>query len=168
MTSPVKLVAAFCTLMLAFTPAAFAADDEHGAAGHKHIALFLGAGKEELPNGTEHDAKAVGFEFEYRLSDSWGIGAVVEALDVDYRGNTVVVVPVSFHFGGGFRAFAGPGYEFKENKRKDKGVFRVGFGYEFHINEHWTIAPEVLNDFLGDDGKHGDTWLVGVAIGYGF
>jgi hypothetical protein len=146
------------------TPSASAEEGGHSAAGHKHIALFAGAGSEETPTKS-HEAKALGLEFEYRLSDRWGIGATLESLDVHHRGNVVVVVPFSYHFGGGFRAFAGPGYELKQQERNDKGLLRIGIGYEIHLNERWTLAPEALVDILEGDG---DTWLVGLALGYGF
>lgn len=134
-----KIVLATALLVICFSFSAKAAEDGHGAAGHKHLAMFVGAGKEETP-GHKHDATAIGFEFEYRLNDDWGVGAVVESLDVEHRGNVVLVVPFSYHFSG-FRAFAGPGYEIKQNIRKDKWLLRLGLGYEFHLNEHWTVAP---------------------------
>ena len=159
------LVALLVTCLAAAAPA-LGADPGHGdMTGHKHLALFLGVGEEDTASGQKHDAEAVGVEYEYRLNNEWGIGAVVERLDVHGKTNTVVVVPFSYHFGGGFRAFFGPGYEFKAVASKDKALARIGLGYEFHVNEHWTIAPEVLNDFI--DGGY-NTWLVGVAIGYGF
>ena len=150
----------FC---LATSTTSIAADDGHGLAGHQHIAVAIGIGKEETPD-EQKNASAIGLEYEYRLSDAWGIGAVLEYLDVEYRGNVVTVIPVSYHVGD-FRVFAGPGYEFKENERKDKGLIRVGIGYEIHLDEHWSLAPEAFVDMLEGDG---DTWLIGVALGYGF
>ncbi len=151
---------------LFIVPAAFASDDgHHGMAGHKHIALFVGSGQEEDKAAHTHSATAIGLEFEYRLNDEWGIGGVVERLRAHGHDNTVVVVPVSYHFGGNFRAFAGPGWEFDDRGGKDKFLARLGFGYEFHINDHWTVAPEALVDFVENGHK---TWLLGIAIGYGF
>jgi hypothetical protein len=160
----------WATLLIAVlcTTSAFADDHGsagHGAAGHKEVAVSISSGEEETATGKKHGAKALGLEFVYRISDEWGVGGVVERLDVHGKRNTVVVVPVSYHFGGGFRAFAGPGYEFNAQANKDKALIRIGLGYAFHINDHWSISPEVVNDFLNG---HGDTWLAGIAIGYGF
>ena len=149
-------------IAIGFCGVATAADE--GKAGHKHLSVIISAGEEETKE-KRHNARAFGVDFQYRLSDNWSIGGVVERLEVDDARNTVVVVPFSYHFGGGFRAFAGPGYEFKAVQTKDKALIRVGLGYEFHLNDHWTLAPEAINDFL--DGE-GNTWLVGIAIGYGF
>ena len=138
---------------------------EEGGAGEKSLALFVGGGKEEGASGEKHSAKALGLTFEYRITDLWGIGVAVERLDVHEEANHVVVVPVSYRFGGGFKAFAGPGYEFKAHGDKDKALLRLGLSYGFEINENWGIAPEVIYDML--DG-HGNTWLAGIAIEYRF
>lgn len=148
-----------------FAPLAAFSADADSKAGHKHVTLFLGAGQENKP-GKNTDAYAAGLEYQYRIDDHWGIGVIGEYLDVDFRGNVVVVVPVSYMpFGGDFRLFAGPGYEFKQNIRKDKWLIRLGTGYDIRLDEHWSIAPEAMIDYL--DG-YGSTWLVGVAIGYRF
>lgn len=138
---------------------------EEGGAGDMQLALFLGSGKEEGASGEKLSAKAVGLTFEYSITDLWGIGVVVERLDVHEDANHVVVIPVSYRFGGGFRAFAGPGYEFNAHEDKDKALLRLGLNYGFEINENWGVAPEVIYDML--DG-HGNTWLLGIAIEYRF
>ena len=152
----------FATLFI--IPMSAYAQEEDGA-GEKSLALFVGGGKEEGSSGEKHSAKALGLTFEYRITDVWGIGAVVERLDVHEEANHIVVVPVSYRFGDGFRAFAGPGYEFQADGDKDKWVFRLGLNYGFEINENWGIAPEVIYDML--EG-HGNTWLAGIAIEYRF
>jgi hypothetical protein len=138
---------------------------EEGGAGDKHLALFLGGGEEKGSSGERHSAKAQGLIFEYRITDIWGVGAAFERLDVHAEANHVIVIPVSYRFGGGFRAFAGPGYEFKAHGDEDKAIFRLGLSYSFEINESWGIAPEAVYDML--DG-HGNTWLAGIAIEYRF
>ena len=138
---------------------------EGDMAGHSHVAVFLGAGEESSDSSHWHEADALGFEYEFRLSNRWGIGAVVEDLNVENRGNTVVVMPISLHVGKGLRAFAGPGVEFKGDSFKEKPLIRLGAGYEFHLGKHWTMAPELIYDLVD---RKGSTWLAGIAIGYGF
>ncbi len=121
------------SINLLATKQAPAADDHHDMTGHKHIALFLGTGEEFEDADHWHEAEALGLEFEYRLSNSVGVGAVIEHLNITNRGNTVIVAPFSYHIGKGFRAFAGPGYEFKNSTLESKFLLRVGIGYEFHI-----------------------------------
>ena len=152
----------FATILI-FPIPAYA--QEEGGAGDMHLGLFLGGGKEEGESGEKHSAKALGLIFEYRLTELWGIGAAVERLDVHEEANHVVVVPVSYRFGGSFKAFAGPGYEFKAHGDEDKWILRLGLNYGFEINEKWGIAPEVVYDIL--EG-HGNTWLAGIAIEYRF
>ena len=129
---------------------------------HHHLALFVGAGEERL-RGVSHAEKAIGVEYELRFEEKWGIGAVLERVDVNHHTNKALVVPFSYHPGGNWRFFAGPGYEFTENK--DKFLVRLGGGYEFHLNDRWTISPEVVFDSI-DGGS--SVYLLGIAVGYGF
>ena len=140
-----------------------AADSGHGDLPSHHVALFLGAGVETKRDGENESAFAIGGEYEYRFHEKWGVGAAVEGLGRDTIRDAVFVVPISFHPSGGWRLFAGPGFEFTE--KEDKPLLRVGAGYEFHLQGHWTISPEIVGDFVSGGAQ---TWLVGVAIGYGF
>ena len=106
---------------------------------------------------------ALGGEYEYRFDPKWGVGGIIEALGKDTLRDAVVVVPISFHPAGSWRLFAGPGYEFTE--KKDKALLRVGAGYEFHLQGHWTLSPEIIVDFIGGGAV---TVLGGVAVGYEF
>ncbi len=151
-------------VLLAPSGAEAADDDEHGESHPHHFALFLGAGLETDREGEEEDkGLAVGLEYEYRLSERWGIGGVFETLGGTTTREVSVIMPVSLHPGGGWRLFAGPGYEFTE--KKDKALLRLGAGYEFHLKGGWSLAPEFIVDLV--DGG-GTIWIAGVAIGYGF
>ena len=44
-------------------------------------------------------------------------------------------------------------------------LLRVGVGYEFHLQGHWTLSPEIIGDFIEGGAQ---TWLAGAAIGYEF
>jgi len=136
----------------------------HNESGHSHLALFLGAGKEEVGDHRE-SAEAVGITYEYRFPSRWDFGAALERLEVGGHANTVAVIPAGYHFSNGLRLFAGPGYVFASDPGEDRWLFRAGISYEIHIGERWTISPEVFNDFLEGGG---DTWIAGLAIGRGF
>ena len=61
------------------------------------------------------------------------------------------------------RFIAGPGVEFTE--KKNKFAFRLGVSYLFSLGGHWSLGPEAFLDLI-ETGEN--TWLLGVAIGYGF
>ena len=139
-------------------------DSAHSESGHSHLAVFLGAGEEDL-EGHQESAKAVGIVYEHRFRSGWDIGTALERLEVGGHRNTIVLISGGYHFSNGLRLFGAPGHQFASGSAEDKWLFRVGISYEIHISERWTMAPEVFKDVLEGGG---DTWMVGVAIGYGF
>ena len=149
-------------LLLCFV--ANAADDSGPYVPHHHVAGFLGAGLETKRDGREKEIGiALGIQYEYQFSRRWGIEGVFELLGEDTLRDAIIAVPVVYHPGGGWRLFAGPGYEFTE--KKNKALARIGVGYEFHIDEHWTVAPEAFVDYISGGAV---TVIGGVSIGYGF
>ena len=155
-----SLTALTAVTILLFAPLA-QAEDAH-ASTHNHMALFLGAG-EEKGHGNSHSASAIGLEFEKRYHDEWGIGAVLESVTVHGHTNTVIVVPLSYHLDENWRLLLGPGYEFTDGK--NRALMRIGAGYQWHIADKWSVAPEILLDFIDGGSK---TYLLGIAIGYSF
>ncbi len=142
-----------------------ASDDSpsHVSVPHHHVAVFVGGGVERRDNHKDESGYAVGMEYEYRFTQLWGIGSVIERIGGDQLRDTTIVVPVSLHPGGHWRLFAGPGFEF--TSKKDKFLIRTGVGYEFPLGGHWSIAPEIMVDFI----ESGDRiFLDGVAFGYEF
>ena len=152
-----RVLGGLFALLLIGAAAAMAADHPH------HIALFAGWATESKPPREDVNGFALGLEYEYRFHSNWGIGGVLEGLGQDTIRNVLVVVPVSFHLVGGLRLVAGPGMEF--TPKKDKWAFRLGAGYIFHISDHWSVAPELFVDLI-ETGE--DTWVAGLALGYGF
>lgn len=145
-------------LIAALAPvASSAADHPH------HIALFAGLGTESKEGHEDVNGFALGLEYEYRFHGHWGIGGVIEGLGQDTIRNVLVVVPVSFHPAGGLRLVVGPGMEF--TPKKDKWALRLGAGYNFHLSDHWSLSPELFLDLI-ETGEN--TWVAGVALGYGF
>ena len=156
----------FLALLLLCTSAshAWAAGAGETYSPHQHFAAFLGAGYETKRDGREREIGiALGLQYEYQFAPRWGIEGIVELLGEDTLRDAIVAVPMVFHPTVGWRLFAGPGYEFTD--KKDKALLRVGAGYAFHVDEHWTLTPEVFADFI-DGGSV--TWIGGVSIGYGF
>ena len=137
--------------------------EDHAAPHPHHLALFAGLGVESKTGHEDEEGFAIGLEYEFRWSHRWGVGAVVEGLGQETVRNVLVVVPISFHPGGGWRLIAGPGMEF--TPKKDKLALRLGAGYNFHIGSGWSLSPEVFLDLI-ETGEN--TWVAGLALGYGF
>jgi hypothetical protein len=131
---------------------------------HHYLAAFGGWATESRPNVPDENGFAIGLEYGYRFHKNWGVGGVVEGLGQDLIRNVTLVVPVSWHpTGGGWRLFAGPGVEFTDTK--DKFLVRIGTGYEFHFGDHWSLAPEIMIDYVEKDTT---IWVGGLAVGYQF
>ena len=158
----IRAVLVLLGLSLNFQTLASEADHGHKIP-HHHVALFLGAGKEVQDQHEDEIGIALGLEYEYRFHQKWGVGGVVEGLGKDTLRDAVIAVPISFHPGGNWRLFAGPGYEFSGTK--DHALIRVGIGYEIPVGNGWTLAPEAIADLI-DGGK--EVYLLGLAIGRDF
>ena len=154
------LTVVFATLLLA-APAARAADEEDHLP-HHHIALFLGGGV-ETKRGNQEEGFAVGLDYAVKFRKHWGVGIVAEGLGQDTVRDYILLPHASYYFGSAWRVFAGGGVEF--TKKKDKGVLRLGLGYEFPLAGHWTLAPELYTDFIEGGAV---TYVGGVSLGYGF
>ncbi|MGI9344478.1 MAG: hypothetical protein ACR2QV_16720 [Gammaproteobacteria bacterium] len=154
----------FATILCFGFMTASAAEPGDAYHPHQHASLFLGAGAERKKDGREKQIGiAVGGEYEYWFRPQWAIGGVFEALGKNTLRDIVVVVPISYRPAEGWRLFAGPGYEFTATK--DKALLRIGVGYEIKLDGNWSVAPELIADFI-DGGAQ--TLLMGVAIGYEF
>lgn len=159
-----RLVATIIFCFGFVTDGAFAAEPDEAYQPHKHASLFLGSGTERKRGGREKEIGiAVGADFQYSFHPRWGIGGVFEALGKNTLRDVVVALPISYRPNKSWRLFAGPGYEFTATK--DKALLRVGAGYEIKLDGNWSVAPELIADFI-DGGAQ--TLLMGVAIGYEF
>jgi hypothetical protein len=120
-----------------------------------HVGLFLGSTHEE-----GEDEFTIGLDYEYRFSQYFGIGAVLEYVGEDAR-EGVGMGLLFIHPYKGFRFLAGAGV--KPKAEETKFIWRLGIGYRFPIG-NWTIAPEFNLDFT--EGRTVEVY--GVSFGYGF
>ena len=143
-------------------PSSWGAEGE-GHSGHGHLGLFVGVGEGDSGSST-NSAKAAGLVYEYKFGNGWDLGGAVEGLDVHGHSSTIGVVEAGYTLANGFRLFGGPGFELKSNPAHDKWLMRAGVNYEFHINDKWTLAPEVYFDAIENGAS---VWMVGFVLGYG-
>ncbi len=167
--SSISLFLVILLALLLTTGPAWAADSagDQGGGGHAeipHSVIAVSVGYAlERKRGKDEEAGAIGLEYEYRFAEHWGVGGVIEGLGADVIRDVSVAALISFHPAGHWRLFAGPGYEFTE--KDDELLFRIGVGYEFSLGDHWTLAPELVADFI-EDGKR--TYILGLALGREF
>ncbi len=133
--------------------------DAHGKEHTYHpnvIGVFAGVTSESR----REEAFTLGIEYERRLSERIGVGAVVERAtgDLDFW---VYAVGIALHEGP-WRFFAGPGIE-DSDAHGNEFLFRVGVEYGWHVGSV-EIAPQVDLDFV--DGE--TELVVGLVIARGF
>ena len=136
---------------------------EGGSTGHHdwriephHVSVFLGDTLEEGENGA-----TVGLDYEYRVSDLLGLGAVAERAEGDVEATTVLAV-ADIHITPQFIVQTGPGWE--ERKREDFLVYRVGVLYEWVFDNGMTLSPQLHYDMTDEE----DAVVFGIAIGRNF
>ena len=140
--------------MLMF-PMLVTAADEHGP-HHNHLAVFAGFTGE----ARRERSFTLGADYERRISESFGLGALLERASGD-RDFWIAAIPFSWHHGH-WKFSVAPGIEYEEG-HDDHGLVRLSAGYGFKKN-NLEIAPLIAVDFVA-----GDTVLVmGVTIGLGF
>lgn len=130
-----------------------------GGPDHRHH-LAVSAGGTYHEKGSQNGG-AYAIEYEYRLHELVGVGAVFDATSGIKDDPLVLAVTAIVHPVGGLKLIAGPGFEFK---RKEDFLVRVGVGWDFHLGEHLTLGPVVTADFVSWDTNYN----YGVALGWGF
>ena len=150
------------TLMLV-SAVGFAQDEgAHGAeygSGHTFeentVAFFVGLAKE----GSRDNGLALGIEYEHRLNQAFGIGALAEHTFGDLDA-WVLAVPFAFH-SGAWKFYVAPGIE--DSVAGSESLLRLGGEYGFHRGD-WEISPQLDVDFV--DGN--EIYVIGVTFGRGF
>ena len=140
--------------MLMF-PMLVTAADEHGR-HHNHLAVFAGFTGE----ARRERSFTLGADYERRISESFGLGALLERASGD-RDFWIAAIPFSWHHGH-WKFSVAPGIEHEEG-HDDHGLVRLSAGYGFKKN-NLEIAPLIAVDFVAGD----PVLLMGVTIGLGF
>ncbi len=126
---------------------------------HRHgVELFLGNTQDDGKNGF-----SIGLTYEYRLSELFGIGGLIEHAGEDFR-EWVLAVPFFLHPYKGWRFLVAPGIEIDDEDGDNNFLFRAGAAYEFEIAERWSITPEFNVDFVDGD----EVLVYGLSFGYEF
>lgn len=153
-----------------------AAEPAEEGAEHVNEAALVVAGTAEHEGGSYF---TLGAEYERRISRRWGIGGEFELL-FDKR-SLVVVAPVTFHPGRGWKIFAGAGFERADAEGEDDEVagssaservnhflMRFGAGYSFEFAERYSLAPSVSFDAIHENEQKARGVVVGVSVGVSF
>ena len=132
--------------------------DEVESAHRWGVAGFIGATRVHGENEF-----TLGIEGGYSINPEWNVGAVVERSD-RRRDTTLVLAGVGWHpFGPALRLQLGAGTKDPSGKREL--VYRLGFGYEFELENSWVLKPYVAFDFIENEENE---QVFGVYIGRGF
>ena len=148
-------------IIVLFSTAGFAQEGGHGSEHNSHpfeentVAFFVGVAKE----GSRDNGLALGIEYEWRLNQAFGIGALAEYTSGDLDA-WVLAVPFAFH-SGPWKFYAAPGIE--DSDAGSESLLRLGGEYGFHRGD-WEISPQVDVDFV--DGN--EIYVIGVTFGRGF
>jgi hypothetical protein len=125
--------------------------------GHKHhVALFLG----NTHDDHGEDAFTVGLVYEYRLTELFGLGAMVDRAGGDIE-STLAGGVVYLHPLKNTRLAVVAANEHRDGE--DEFVVRVGLDYDIHVFG-WDLSPVIEVDLL----EHGENWIYGVGLGRGF
>lgn len=139
------------------------ADETYTGYGHSfhqhHLALFVGNTQEDF----EEHGFSIGADYEYRFHRLIGLGGIVEYAGGEFD-HWLGLASMFFHPSEHWQIILAPGIEIKEGKHEREFILRTGVGYQFHLGENFTIAPEFLVDFSEEE-----TLVVyGISFGFGF
>lgn len=162
------LVLAGSMLAVAGAASAQAPDPEEGhemETPYNVAALFLGNTNEHHANGF-----SLGLEYERRVSELIGVGAIVEHAGGDID-STITIAALYVHPYAGLLVVLGVGAEFKSAREEDgeeeaatSGIVgRIGLGYEFEF-DHLVLVPQVNLDVF----EREEAVVVGAVFAYRF
>ncbi len=106
----------------------------------------------------KHSGFTIGLEVEKYLSESFGIGAMVEYTGGDLD-SLLFAVPVTYRLDN-WKFQVAPGYV--DSYRGKNYVTRFGTGYEFDIGD-WIVTPNAKADVLAEDDSRA-VLVYGVSI----
>ncbi len=133
----------------------------HGEGFHKNsIAVFLGATQAEKEDGEREDPQfTLGFDYERRLNETFGIGAVLDLVLEGHREGILAASGV-MHFGEA-KFLLAPGVERVRDSGDLAGVVRLGLMYSFPAGSV-HLEPSLFYDVT----EEGGTWVFGLTIGH--
>ena len=99
----------------------------------------------------------MGLDYEYRLNQLIGVGAVVERAKGNVDATTVLAV-VDIHLWKGLAVQVGPGFERVGGTTHFAG--RLGLLYELELPSGFTISPQFHFDRSEENSK-----VIGIACG---
>jgi hypothetical protein len=149
------VVLIFTALLL--NPAVYAAESKEGAHEENEVGLFLGGSHHSEDNGF-----SIGLDYEHRINEAFGVGALVEYTTKDFD-SWVVAFPVYVHPYMGLRLLAAPGFENRESE--NKFLVRAGIAYQIPVAKGVSLTPEYNVDFITNGEK---VHVYGVSVGVGF
>lgn len=134
-------------------------EDEHGF--HKNsIEVFLGSTQAEKHGGERDDPRfTLGFDYERRLSQVFGIGAVLDLVLEGHREGILAATGVA-HWGQA-KFILAPGVERVRDGGDTAGVVRFGLMYSFPAG-YVHLEPSLFYDVT----EEGGTWVLGLSIGH--
>lgn len=109
----------------------------------------------------EETAFTLGIDYEYRVNQLIGVGAVVEYAFGELNATTLLAV-ADIHLWRGLALQVGPGVEFADDEVFAVG--RIGALYEIVLANEFTISPQLHYDVSSGE----DTIVFGVAFGKAF
>ncbi len=131
-------------------------DGSHGDYHRNLLAVFAGV----THHGRRNNEPALGIEYERRISEKFGVGAMVEHTFGD-DSFSVYAVPFAVHHRE-WKFYIAPGIE--DGKHGSEGMIRLGAEYAFELGGGWEVSPQIDVDFV--DGDH--VWVFGLTFGKGF
>lgn len=139
--------------------------EEHGAAHHhkNHFAVFVGTTEAEEHQGEQGDPDfTIGFDYERRINDWFGAGALADFV-VEGRREYLLGPLFIFHAGKSAKFFAAPCYQKVRETGHHNLVFRTGFAWDFFFGKY-SVFPAIYYDFTEEQ----NFLVLGVGFGLGF
>ena len=124
-------------------------------AAEQTLSLFVGVTDDRGDN-----AFSLGLDYEYKFTEIFGIGGLLDHANGDVR-TWVVGVPIFAHPVGGLVVLLAPGIEHQDDG-DNEALVRLGAGWEFELSERFVVAPMFNIDFVDDD----KVYVYGVEFGY--
>ena len=158
-----KFLALFLVSLLALPAAALAQIDvEHDEEKPHHLSLVLGG---THVNAADETAFTFGVDYEYRINELIGVGAVAEHAVGDIDATTLLAV-ADFHLWRGLALQVGPGVEFIDEGEETEtfAIGRVGVLYEVEFGEGFTVSPQFHYDISSGE----DAIVFGLSFGRAF